>query len=249
LSVVTVIFTRMTFDCDQLSTVEREVQCELCDWTGTVHIYQRKPYVYAPPHEALPRFEVEAVIIPGLASVTDFYCQDEADAVGYAVDIHRGGFHSRISAVGKLFASAAMLLREECRYCGGRFGNIITVSSQDTVRCCGCQKYLYNAARTETGRPRQSLRTRPNVSPNQRARILLADISRCVICKRTDVPLEIGHMISVRDGRRQGLSDAELYSDENLCGMCAQCNSGLGGNSLPAQDRERILRDRRPALN
>jgi hypothetical protein len=53
------------------------------------------------------------------------------------------------------------------------------------------------------------------------------------MCHRTDVSLEIGHLVSVHDGHLVGLSDADLTSDENLAAMCAECNSGLSKRSLP----------------
>jgi hypothetical protein len=40
-------------------------------------------------------------------------------------------------------------------------------------------------------------------------------------------------MISVYDGHKLGLSDAELAGDDNLITMCAACNSGLSSESLP----------------
>jgi hypothetical protein len=38
--------------------------------------------------------------------------------------------------------------------------------------------------------------------------------------------MDIGHIISVHDGRAHGLSDAELFHDDNLVAMCPECNSG-----------------------
>ena len=43
----------------------------------------------------------------------------------------------------------------------------------------------------------------------------------------------IGHAVSLRDGYAEGMSDAMLYSDHNLVAMCAECNAGLGGASIP----------------
>jgi hypothetical protein len=66
-------------------------------------------------------------------------------------------------------------MREPCPRCGCGDGTVAMVNGQDTVRCAECERFCYNAPRTETGRPRRSLRTRPQVSPGQRARILLRD--------------------------------------------------------------------------
>ena len=35
-----------------------------------------------------------------------------------------------------------------------------------------------------------------------------------------DTHMDIGHIISVHEGRAYGLSDAELFHDENLVAMC-----------------------------
>jgi hypothetical protein len=39
--------------------------------------------------------------------------------------------------------------------------------------------------------------------------------------------------VSQRDGYADGLTDKLLYSDNNLVAMCAACNSGQGGDSIP----------------
>ena len=70
-------------------------------------------------------------------------------------------------------------------------------------------------------------------SPSQRTRVLVRDNGACVLCHRSDVPLDLGHLISVHDGHTLGLSDAELANDENLAAMCAACNSGISSESLP----------------
>jgi 5-methylcytosine-specific restriction endonuclease McrA len=108
-----------------------------------------------------------------------------------------------------------------------------TVGSQDTVRCAACNRHCYNAPRSETGRPTRSLRTRPTIKPSQRARILLRDNATCVICHRANVPLDLGHLISVHDGPAFGLTEPELFSDENLAAMCDSCNSGLSSATVP----------------
>ena len=126
-----------------------------------------------------------------------------------------------------------MAMRAPCPGCGCAHGTIITKNGQDTVRCVECDQYCYNAPRTETGREPRSLRTRPNVRPSQRARILLRDNGACFLCHRNDVALDVGHLISVHDGKLLGMSEAELDSDDNLVAMCAACNSGLSSATVP----------------
>ena len=136
-------------------------------------------------------------------------------------------------------------MRKPCRYCGGLDGVIITKGGQDTVRCARCRRYAgYNAPRTETGRPRRSLRSRPEISPSQRNRILDRYNSTCVRCNHIDRPLVIAHWISVHDGKAMGLSEAELFDDENLLTMCAECNAGQGRETLPLRFMAIVLRVR-----
>jgi 5-methylcytosine-specific restriction endonuclease McrA len=123
-------------------------------------------------------------------------------------------------------------------------GTITTKGGQDVVRCADCRAYCYCAPRTETGRQPRSLRTRPAIGPSQRARILMLDNSTCVLCHRSDLPLDVGHLISVYDGRALGLTDAQLNSDENLAAMCSPCNSGIGSETLTLRIAAAVLRAR-----
>jgi 5-methylcytosine-specific restriction endonuclease McrA len=72
----------------------------------------------------------------------------------------------------------------------------------------------------------------------------MLDNSTCVLCHRNDLPLDIGHLISVHDGRALGPTDAELNSDENLTAMCWPCNSGVGSGTLPLRLVVAVLRAR-----
>jgi 5-methylcytosine-specific restriction endonuclease McrA len=136
-------------------------------------------------------------------------------------------------------------MRAVCRDCGCPDGVVITKGGQDTVRCSQCDRYAgYNAPRIETGRPRRSLRSRPQISPSQRSRILQRDNSTCLRCGRLDVPLNVSHWISVHDGTAEGLSDPELFDDENLLVLCAECNAGQGRETLPLRFMATVLRVR-----
>lgn len=135
-------------------------------------------------------------------------------------------------------------MRNPCRNCGCTNGILACVGGQDTVRCADCGRHAYNAPRTETGRPRRSLRTRPNISPSQRARILERDNSICLRCNRSDRPLVVAHWISVYDGNAFGLSEADLFQDENLLILCDECNAGQGRETLPLRFMATVLRVR-----
>jgi 5-methylcytosine-specific restriction endonuclease McrA len=123
-------------------------------------------------------------------------------------------------------------MRETCRQCGNATGYIETRGGQDCVFCGQCGRFQYNAPRAETGREVRSLRTRPDLAVGQRTRILDRDGGRCVLCHSADRPLDVGHLVSVAEGREFGLTDDELFSDENLAAMCAPCNSGYSARSV-----------------
>ena len=124
-------------------------------------------------------------------------------------------------------------MRAPCPRCGCTDGTITTKGGQDTVRCAQCDRYCYNAPRRETGREPRVLRTRPQIRPSQRARILMRDNWACVMCHRTDVDLDAGHLVSDHDGRLLGMSEAELQGDDNLAAMCSVCNSGWSDQTVP----------------
>jgi 5-methylcytosine-specific restriction endonuclease McrA len=125
-----------------------------------------------------------------------------------------------------------MTMREPCKYCNHPEGRIEIRNGQDCVFCLKCGKHNYNAPKTETGRDVRSLRTRPDVKPNQRARILDRDAGQCIICHTTDRQLDLGHLVSVVDAKRLGWSENLIYDDENLATMCAPCNSGYSAVSI-----------------
>ena len=131
-----------------------------------------------------------------------------------------------------------------CPLCGRTDAYILTRNGQDTVWCTRCDRFIYNAPRTETGRCRRSMRSRPDVKPSQRRRILERDSSICVRCRHYDKPLHIAHIISVNDGKKQGLSERELFDDENLVTMCEECNAGQGSETLPLPFLAMVLRVR-----
>ena len=125
-------------------------------------------------------------------------------------------------------------MRAPCRYCGQTEGRIETRGGQDCVYCDYCGKYAgYNAPKTETGREVRSATTVHNgIKPKQRARILERATGRCELCgARGD--MHVGHLVSVEAGLRQGLTDQEINSDENLCCMCQECNLGIGKSPVP----------------
>lgn len=135
-------------------------------------------------------------------------------------------------------------LRSPCTYCGGSDGRIITVNGQDTVRCADCDRYQYNAPKTETGRKPRTVQTvHDGITAKLRARVLLRENGQCAICGSRH-NLHVGHMLSVADGLTEGLTEAVLNSMDNLAAMCAACNLGMGDEPVPLRLAVAIVRRR-----
>lgn len=124
-------------------------------------------------------------------------------------------------------------MRKPCSECGCAFGVIRTVGFQDTVRCHQCGKFQYNAPRQETGKPQMHVPTREAVKLATRTIVLLRANGACEVCHNRDVPLSVGHLLSLDAGRAQGMTDEELNHEENLAAMCDACNLGIGRNPVP----------------
>lgn len=139
------------------------------------------------------------------------------------------------------------VMRSPCSRCGVVEGYVETRGGQDCVFCNDCGKHNYNAPKTETGREVRTLRTRPDIKPGQRTRVLDRDNGTCILCHTTKRDLDVGHLVSVDEGRALGMTDAELFSDDNLAAMCSPCNSGYSSTSanprvIAAAIRARIKR-------
>lgn len=123
-------------------------------------------------------------------------------------------------------------MRAACARCGCVRGLVQEKNGQDVVRCLECGAHCYNRPKTESGKPQRSVRTRPEIKPSTKVRILERDNYACVMCHASDRVLHVGHLLSVLDGRRLGATDEELFDDENLAAMCEECNLGLAENSV-----------------
>ena len=137
-------------------------------------------------------------------------------------------------------------MRRPCSLCDGTHGTVETKNGQDVVNCAFCGRYQYNRPKTESGRETRTVRTRPNIKPSKKARVLERDNARCIFCHRADVPLHAGHLISVADGERLGMTEDEIYADENLAAMCDECNIGLGSLTVNPRLIIQAIRARRP---
>ncbi len=135
-------------------------------------------------------------------------------------------------------------LRRMCSYCGSLEGRIETRNGQDCVYCCDCNRFQYNAPKTETGRKERTVSTvHEGITTGQRARILERATGRCELCG-AKTNLHIGHLLSVVDGMKEGLTEQVLNSDENLAAMCDACNLGMGRKTVSLRLATAILKAR-----
>ena len=136
-------------------------------------------------------------------------------------------------------------MREPCRGCGHEFGRVVEVGAQDTVRCLDCGRHCYNAPRTETGKKVRTVQTTHEaIKPKHRVRILERANGRCELCGKgpdRGIEIHVGHIISVERGHELGMSDAEINDDENLLASCAECNLGLGKQTISLRMMLKVL--------
>src|SRR6266536_1467108 len=158
--------------------------------------------------------------------------------------ISPGPADQHLGRVADMIDATAYPLREPCKDCGAELGTITPINGQNVVRCGSCGTFLYNAPRVETGEARRSVSTVHNgIKPKQRTRILLRASGLCEICGAS-TNLHVGHVLSIDNGLKEGLTEADLNSDDNLIASCAECNLGLGNEPLPLRLFIGIIRRR-----
>jgi hypothetical protein len=131
-------------------------------------------------------------------------------------------------------ALKTIALRLPCMKCNGSNGHIETRNGQDCV-FCDCGRYQYNAPKSETGREVRSVRTRQDISPSQRYRVMERANRTCELCNKKDCNLHVDHALSVDAAKSQGLNESIYNSDENLIVLCEECNSGKSDMALPVR--------------
>lgn len=135
-------------------------------------------------------------------------------------------------------------LRNHCE-CGWMVAKITVKSGHNCAYCTECDKYQYNVPKVDTGQKKRSVTTlRRSPKPKQRFRILSLDRNRCAICRATDKPLQIGHIVSVKDALANCWTSKQINADSNLFTVCEECNLGEGSQGLPKDIAARILADR-----
>lgn len=135
-------------------------------------------------------------------------------------------------------------MRAPCRGCSCEFGTITESGAQDVVRCLDCKRWCYNAPRVETGKAIRSVQTvHEAIKPKLRAKIIERANGHCELCgKGAELgPLHVGHLVSVEQGLASGLTEVELNDPENLAAACAECNLGIGKQTVTLRMAMAIL--------
>jgi Zn finger protein HypA/HybF involved in hydrogenase expression len=134
-------------------------------------------------------------------------------------------------------ATTSQKLRfDDCPQCGETETIIQDKGPHKEMLCGQCKRHLRFVGKAELGlAPRSVSSTRNGIKPAQRSRVMQRDNFRCWSCGRASpsVMLHVGHVISVADGERMGLSQQQINDDENLVTQCEECNLGLGSNTMP----------------
>lgn len=138
-------------------------------------------------------------------------------------------------------------LRKACE-CGSDAGEVENRNGQWCVLCAQCGRYQYCASKVELGIETRSVSSsRSSIKPKQRFKILERANGACEVCHRHEGVLHVGHLLSVADGTRLGLSESLINCDENLIAMCEECNLGAGKQTLPLRLVAAILHARTEA--
>jgi hypothetical protein len=129
-------------------------------------------------------------------------------------------------------------MRAPCKHCGGKTGGVAMSNGQAVVRCQSCNKWCYNAPKSELGVNARELQCRSNVSPTTWARIIERDGARCVCCgaDSTNTILHVSHIISHHEAKliseKYGIDGRFVNTDENLVVCCEVCNLGQAHRSM-----------------
>ena len=111
------------------------------------------------------------------------------------------------------------------------------------VWCSKCG-FFYWASKRDVGERERTLKTTHDaITPACRKSVLLRASGRCELCGKREA-LQVGHLVSVERGHQYGLTDDEINHAENLCAMCAECNSNMRSEVVPLRVALVMIRDR-----
>jgi ribosomal protein S14 len=130
-----------------------------------------------------------------------------------------------------------------CQRCGSEDGTLLPGELHQRLNCARCGTYIKFVSKKELGLDPRPVAKREPISASLRALILERATGRCELCGAGGL-LHVGHILSRADGEAEGLSPAQLDSEENLCALCEACNLGFGRRSLPLRLAVAILRRR-----
>lgn len=147
--------------------------------------------------------------------------------------------------------------KEHCRQCDpegtDRRATRRMKNGQDTVRCLHCGTFLYCIPRTESGIPRRSVKTRPELDLSVRSEVLERDRATCLLCGRGPVDgviLHVAHLVSIADCKQYDVPEEAWNAEYNLRTLCEECNLGEGSRSAhPVHLYARLVRVRHAWVN
>lgn len=94
-------------------------------------------------------------------------------------------------------------------------------------------RYLGLQCPTQGNRQTDSKTTRENgIKPKKRYEILCRANHTCELCNK-HAPLDVDHLISVDEMKRNGYGEEEYNADWNLAALCEECNSGKSNLPMP----------------
>lgn len=134
---------------------------------------------------------------------------------------------------------------EQCPFCDEQTSTVREKAPHYGLYCDNHEppRLIRWIGKAELGLSQRSVSTRKGIKAAQRSRIMQRDSYRCQTCGRAqpEVILNVGHIISVHDGKDLGLADREINDDENLLTQCEECNLGLGKQTMPIRFVANVL--------
>jgi len=135
-----------------------------------------------------------------------------------------------------------------CCFCGGPTATRVKGPHIEEY-CDECGRHQRFVKKSELGLATRSV-SRSKIKPKQRSRIIDRARGRCERCgvpaAKTKAGLHVGHVVSEAEGRRVGVAQEVIDSDENLIAECDECNLGHGKAPIPMSVFIAILMTRVP---